>query len=55
MRVGAHIAIDLCLVAWLATASSFDITFNISYYYYTSGLRANTSMVAAGGLESAAA
>lgn len=45
---GAHIAIDLCIVAWLATAAAFDLGYNVGYEVYDP----NRVMAAAGGFES---
>ncbi|KAF2428983.1 hypothetical protein EJ08DRAFT_698774 [Tothia fuscella] len=44
---GAHIAIDLCLVAWLATAATFDLATNVGEVNSI-----NKPMAAAGGFES---
>jgi hypothetical protein len=43
---GAHIAIDFCLMAYLATAAGFDLGLGLGY-----GYRLNGPMAAAGGFE----
>lgn len=55
LYLGADIAIDLCLTAWLITSATFDIAFNVCYYAYPSSPKSNIPMLAAGCLEAVAA